>query len=381
MSGPPRIIAEIGTAHDGDLGKARELIFAARDAGADVAKFQYVIADEILHPATGPVDLPGGAVSLFERFRVLERPRSFYEGLARACSDAHITFLCTPFGIASARALRAIGVEAVKIASPELNHHPLLEEVRGYRVPLLLSAGVATLEDIAEALGIIDGMAPTTLLHCITSYPAPEEEYNLRVIPSLRAALGVEVGISDHSLDPVLVPALATLMGATAIEKHLTLSRGGPGLDDPIALEPDEFAIMARRSRSIAEALRAADRRDPLSLRRTQLDMEILIAEEFGAERVERVLGDGVKRLAQSERRNYGFTNRSIHAQGSIASGEVLGVHNLAILRTERNLTPGIHPRYWRLIQGRPAARPVEAGAGITWDDLLPSAHQPPTTV
>lgn len=367
----PRVIAEIGTAHEGDVARARKLVRAAREAGADTAKFQLVRAAEILHPQTGPVDLPGGSIALYERFRTLERPESFYSELKAICEEEGLRFLCTPFGIGSARTLAHIGVHEIKIASPELNHFPLLQEVAGYDVPLIVSAGVARLCDIAECVELLRNLGRTpTILHCITAYPAPEEEYNIRVIPSLRNALGIPVGISDHSVNPVLVPALATLVGAAVIEKHITLDRNDGGLDDPIALEPEEFAIMTSRVRTIAERLDSVDD-DPVAHRSVEIEILEELRREFGTDRVDRALGDGVKRLAPSEQRSYGYTNRSIHALTDLASGETLTAEKIAILRSERNLTPGLHPRYWKTILGARLRHPVPAGAGINWTDLL----------
>jgi len=366
----PRIVAEIGTAHGGDIARARRLVRAARDAGAETAKFQLVRAAEILHPQTGPVDLPGGSVALYERFRSLERPESFYSELKAICEEEDMRFLCTPFGIESARVLKHIGVHEIKIASPELNHFPLLQEVAAYDMPLIVSAGVARLCDIAESVELLrsNGRMPT-VLHCITAYPAPEEEYNVRVLPSLQRSLGVPVGISDHSTDPVLIPALATLMGATVIEKHITLDRNDGGLDDPIARQPEEFATMTGRVRAIASRLDAvAD--DPVAHRAAEIEILQELRNEFGADRVNRALGDGVKRLAPSEQRSYGYTNRSIHALKDLSPGEPLTSESIAILRSERNLTPGLHPRYWQTILGTRLTRAVAAGAGISWSDL-----------
>jgi N-acetylneuraminate synthase len=367
----PRVVAEIGTAHRGDLQRARELVHAAKEAGADTAKFQLVRAEEILHSRAGMVTLPAGRVPLFERFRELERDEDFFAQLMEICDDAGIRFLCTPFGIESARTLKRLGVGEIKIASPELNHIPLLKEVATYRKPLILSAGVATLTDIAEAVTVIGGAVPVTVLHCITAYPAPEEEYNLRVIPSLSSVLGLPVGISDHSLDPILVPTLATLLGATIIEKHITLRRSDSGLDDAIALEPQDFKTMVAQVRETAEALDEAARQGPVELRQAELALEERLRHRFDPSRVANVLGTGIKGLAPSEQRNYGYTNRSIHALTEIKRGETLSPHNTAVLRTEHNLRPGLHPRFWDTIIGSRVARTVAAGDGIRWTDLL----------
>ncbi len=353
---PCLVIAEIGTSHQGDMGKARALIDAAAQAGADCIKFQLVHAEEILHPLSGSVDLPTGRIALYEQFKTLERTREFYAGL-KAVTEAHgALFLCSPFGIRSARELRSLGVHALKIASPELNHLPLLQEAASYGLPLFLSSGVSTLGDIERALRVV-GKRNTVLMHCITSYPAPEEQYNVSVLASLKSVLGVEVGISDHSQDPVLVPALAVLNGACVVEKHFTLSREGSGLDDPIALEPDEFSCMVQE-------IRAAETGKKNVVRRR-------LEKEYGRDRVAAVLGSGVKEMAASEERNYTLTNRSLHAMREIAAGELIAESDVAVLRTEKVLRPGLSPEFLAVVVGARAKRRIPDGAGILWADLI----------
>lgn len=353
------IVAEIGTAHGGDLRRAEELIAAARSAGANCAKFQYVIADEIVHPATGTIDLPGGAVSIYERFRALEQPADFYASLRGLCDTHEIDFLCTPFGLASARALREIGADVLKIASPELNHTDLLREVAGYRVPLIVSTGVSQLADIEYALSLTQ-RTEVTLLHCVTAYPAPEEEYNLRLIRTLGAVLGVPLGLSDHSQDPALVPGLSVALGAAIVEKHFTLSRRGDGLDDPIAMDPTMFTQMTATIRRV-DAILALDPVD--GARKVIGEFEA----EYGAARVAAVLGDGVKRLAPREERFYRTTRRSLLAVRDREAGEILEPSDVAALRSER-LKPGIEPRDAGHVLGRRLTRPIRSGDPITWE-------------
>lgn len=356
---PVLVIAELGTSHQGSLSQARSLIDAAVDAGADCVKFQLVYAHEILHPRSGVVDLPTGKVLLYDRFRELERDPSFFQALKAHTEKRGALFLCSPFGIRSARELRSLGVKAIKIASPELNHLPLLEEVAAYGLPLFVSSGVSTLADIERALAIT-GRERTVLLHCITSYPAPEEQYNVSVLRGLRAIFGTEVGLSDHSLDPELVPVAAVACGAVAIEKHFTLSREGSGLDDPIALEPREFARMVA-------AIRQAQR----------VGAEAALAvlgSRYGGPRVTAVLGSGVKELAVAERENYRRTNRSIHAVGEIPAGAVIGPEDVALLRTEKVLRPGLPPELLPRVAGARAQRRIPDGEGIEWEDILPGA-------
>ncbi|MDR3193624.1 MAG: N-acetylneuraminate synthase family protein [Treponema sp.] len=359
------IVAELGTGHGGDPVKARELCDAAREAGADCVKFQIVYADEILHPKTGELSLPGGKIRLYERFRQLEVPPEFFAGLKEYVESRGLIFLCTPFGPRSAAELKALNPVLVKIASPELNYTALLRETARWGLPLLLSSGVSKLGDIEEALSLLQagraaedgpGGVPVCLLHCVTAYPAPESDYNLRVLGNLAAIFGLSVGLSDHSMDPELVPALGIAMGAAVLEKHFCLSRNDPGLDDPIALPPEDFSRMVR-------AARRAQAAGP------EETVAALIAER-GKSLVEAVLGDGVKRLAPSELANYERTNRSLHALRDISTGTVIGPGDFAVLRTEKILRPGLPPSWSERICGRRARHFIPSGEGIRFEDL-----------
>jgi sialic acid synthase SpsE len=357
---PCLVVAEAGSAHGGDLARGVELVNAAAEAGADAVKFQIIFADEIVHPRTGTIRLPGGEVPIYERFRQLERDEAFYAGLKDEAGRRGLVFLASVFGPRSLSLLRQLGAEAVKIASPELNHLPLLDLVAASGLPAILSTGVSTMEDIRRALSRCPGSA---LLHCVTAYPAPESQYNLRLIPSLRSAFGVPVGVSDHSLDPLLVPGAAAALGACLVEKHLTLGRSGGGLDDPIALEPRAFASMVRGLRAL-EALG-----QPVAGQGRALEW---LAGRYGRERVEQVLGDGVKRLAPAEAGYYAATRRSLHAVGDIAEGARLRPEDVCIVRSERNLRPGLEPEDFDAVVGRKARRRIPAGQGIRGEDLLP---------
>jgi len=362
----PLIIAELGTSHNGDMQKAVEMIDAACEAGARCVKFQIVYAGEILHPNTGEVPLPGGSIKLYDRFKALELESEFYQKIKEYSESKGLLFLCTPFGLKSASILRGMKPKMVKIASPELNFTGLLEEITGWGLPVLLSSGVSRLSDIETAINILkknfsanhtsEYERKICLLHCVTAYPAPETDYNLRVIANLSSIFGVPVGVSDHSLDPQLVPALAVGIGAAAIEKHFCLSRSDPGLDDPIALEPEDFSKMVK-----AVKLAAKDGHEKTIER---------YSNERGAKLVERILGNGVKELASSERENYTRTNRSIHALRDIKAGEILKKSDYAVLRTEKILRPGLEPCYENAIEGRTAKNLIPAGEGIRFEDI-----------
>jgi len=368
------IIAEIGTSHEGSFEKAKELVDAAADSGADTIKFQWVYADEILHPKTGYVKLPTGNIPLYERFKQLECPVSFYKDIMDYVHSKDCKFCCSPFGLRSLRELLELNPDFVKIASPELNHYKMLEALRDWRqnqklrgeaiVPVILSSGVSTLADIDKAVRIV-GREGVSLLHCITSYPAPEDQYNIRLISTLHNVLGIETGLSDHSLDPVLVPVLSTACGGTIIEKHFTLSRQTSGLDDPVALEPEQFALMVHTVHQTEATFRHYG--EALGMERT---IEQL-AEQFGRQRVMTVLGDGVKRLASAEEANYGRTNRSLHFMRAMKKGETISQSDIAILRTEKILTPGISPEYYDLLMGKKISRDVEDGAGVQFEDFI----------
>ena len=374
------VSAEIGTSHGGSLEKAYQLIDAAAEAGADSVKFQWVYAHEILHPNTGLVQLPGGSIPLYERFQQLEVPASFFQQVQEYAKSKGCQFICSPFGLKSLEELVALNPDAIKIASPELNHQPLLQHLAQIRqkqraqgqipAPVIISSGVSTLADIEQALEILSdygegNLQGVTLLHCVTSYPAPEEEYNLQVLQNLAGIFGVEVGVSDHSLDPHLVPVLATACGARFIEKHITLSRTTDGLDDPVALEPAQFASMVKRVRQW-EA--------PIKNYGCQCGSSIILEEleaEYGKERVQAVLGTGIKKLAPAERANYGRTNRSIHIMHDMKAGDSITPNSIAILRTEKILEPGLDPKYFSQIIGAKLSQDITAGQGVLWHHLL----------
>ncbi len=372
-SSPVFVIAEAGTAHLGDLERAGKLIDAAAAAGADCIKFQWVIADEIVHPKAGSIMLHGRSVPIWERFKSLERPAEFYASLKKETEKKGLIFLCSPFGQESAAGLRRLGVEAIKIASPELNHFPLLEVVSD--LPLLLSTGVSKLADIERSLEFIESRTisnsknkaghesgnnrnlQAALLHCVTAYPAPADQYNLHLISSLASLFGTVVGVSDHSRHPYLVPTLAVSRGARIVEKHITLAHRGDGLDDPIALEPEEFRLMV-------EKLRATEGNSPDTIVEDA-------SKEFGTDVVESVLGNGIKKMAAAEAPFYSTTNRSVIARVDLNPGENLTRDTVALLRSEQQRSPGLPPHFLPILMGRKLTQRVAAGSGITLDHLL----------
>jgi sialic acid synthase SpsE len=390
----PLIIAELGTSHNADIFKAKQMIDAAAFAGAGCIKVQMVFADEILHPNTGEVPLPGGRVRLYDQFKALELGPEFYMEIKEYAESKGLIFLCTPFGMKSASILQKIQPKMVKIASPELNYTGLLEEIAAWGIPTLLSTGVSRLSDIETAVEIFHKHKKrfTTnhtnsylryaheqflqdsssfvkvregswliknelcLLHCVTAYPAPETDYNLRLLPNLAAIFGVPVGVSDHSSDPELIPALAVSLGAVVVEKHFCLSKKDPGLDDPIALEPKDFSKMVKAVKQAAES--------------GSQETINRYSSERGAALVEQILGSGIKELAPSEKANYRLTNRSIHALRDIQKGEIIKREDYAVLRTEKILRPGLEPCREEYVKGRVAQNFIPAGEGIRFEDI-----------
>lgn len=373
------IIAEIGTSHEGSVEKAKLMIDECAEAGADCAKFQWVYADEILHPKTGFVNLPTGQIPLYDRFRQLECPVSFYKEMLDYTHSKGMKFCCSPFGIRSLMELLSLNPDYVKIASPELNHYPMLKVLAEYRskqkrngeklIPVILSSGVSKMEDINKALEIL-GKEDVSLLHCITSYPAPETEYNLRVIETLKKELGIEMGVSDHSLDPVLVPVLSVVCGGSIIEKHITLSKKTMGLDDPVALEGEQFALMVHCVHQTEASLkRYGDSGVEYTLKQI-VSNESDKGLENAEEKISAILGDGIKRLAPAEEANYGRTNRSIHFMRNMKKGDVISEKDIAVLRTEKILSPGISPEYFDQIIGKTLSKNVTDGDGLQFSDL-----------
>ena len=368
------IIAEIGTAHGGNLSKAFELIDASKDAGADFVKFQWVYADEILHPDTGFVNLPNGKTRLYDNFKSLECNEDFYFKCMEYARKKEIKFACSPFGIKSFTQLAELKPDAIKIASPEVNHFPMLKKCADCygKIPVILSSGVSKLGDIEKAIETIENskqadsvpdssLPPLTLLHCLTFYPAPEEEYNVRCVKTLSDIFGIATGISDHSMDPVLVPVLSIAMGGTMIEKHITLSREDSGLDDPVALEPEMFKVMVHSVHQAEAVLRHSG----------QNEIYRQLEYEYSKEKLNSILGTGVKKLAPAEKQNYGRTNRSLHYMRSLKKGEKVSAGDIAVLRTEKILTPGISPEFFEMLQGKTLTHDVKNGAGVKLEDFM----------
>ena len=353
------IIAEIGTSHEGSIDKAKILIEKAKFAGADCVKFQWVYADEILHPNTGFVNLPTGKIPLYQRFKELEVNPEFFYKLREFSFELNIKFMCSPFGPKSLIELLQINPDYIKIASPELNYIQLLNllnEKNDKNIPVVLSSGVSKLSDIENALECFSNIDNLTLLHCITSYPAPETEYNLNLIKNLSSILGIKTGVSDHSLSPYIVPLLSLYCGATMLEKHITLNNDDLGLDDPVALNIENFKKMTD---SIKQAKLISND-----------DLFTELKKYFG-EIVDKTLGSGVKKLAKSEKNNYTRTNRSLRFMKDLSKGDIITSNDIGILRTEKILEVGVHPIFLDNFIGKKITKDIKSGDAVNWSCII----------
>jgi N-acetylneuraminate synthase len=219
---------------------------------------------------------------------------------------------------------------------------------------------LCTLADVEEALATVaeaHSQADVAILQCTTAYPTPPEQANLGAIGTLARAFGVRTGLSDHTMDPVVVPATAVAAGARIIEKHVTLSRSLPGPDHAFAIEPSEMKAMVASVREV-DAIDAAERL-------------AFVEARHGRDRVTTMLGHGRKEIMPCEAELYPCDKRSIVALASLSPGDRISTGNVRILRSERNLPPGLHPRHWNDVMGAKVKRSIPAGHGLRWADLL----------
>lgn len=330
------VIAEAGVNHNGSVERALQLVDTAAAAGADAVKFQTFRAEELV--AAGAPRAPYqernvGEGDQLSMLRSLELPDSAYAALYRRAAERGIEFMSTPFDAESAAMLVKLGMRRIKIASGEITNAPLLHALAALGRPLILSTGMCTLEEVGEAVRTLDKAKDRlTLLHCTSNYPAAAQDVNLRAMVTMREAFGLPVGYSDHTLGTEVAVAAAG-MGAAVIEKHFTLDKALPGPDHKASLEPGELVRMVREIRS-----------------------------------VEAALGDGVKAPAPAELAVRDVARRSVTLARAIGKGEAIGPKDVALRRP----ASGIAPRDIERVIGRRAARALQAGAVLRWEDLLP---------
>ena len=320
---PVTIIAEAGVNHNGSLEMAKEMARVAKACGADIVKYQTAVPELVVsrfaEKAAYQKQTTDAAESQLEMIRKLHFSFDGHRELKEYCDKIGIQYLSAPFDIPSVRFLASLELPLLKIPSGEITNLPYLEEVGRTKIPVLLSTGMSTLNEITDALGILDdnGCPEATVLHCNTQYPTPYADANLSAMLELFDQFGLPVGLSDHTPGWECDVAAAVL-GATVIEKHFTLDKSLPGPDQKASLDPAEFKAMV-------DAVR----------------------------HVEAALGDGRKHVTASEAPNKPIARKSIVAARAIAKGEVFTADNL----TTKRPGDGVSPMRWYEVLGQTAKR------------------------
>jgi pseudaminic acid synthase len=261
---PPYVIAEMSANHGGSLERALQVIEAARTCGASAVKLQTYRPDTITLDSDAEEFRIRGTLwegrTLYDLYEEAHTPWEWHEPLFRRARELGITIFSSPFDETAVELLESLGAPAYKIASFEVVDLPLIRVVASTGKPLILSTGMADDEEIGEAVEAARsaGCEELALLHCVSGYPAPAADYNLRTIPDMRERFGCLVGLSDHTLDNTTAVASVAL-GASLIEKHFTLDRSGGGPDDSFSLEPAGLEELCTGARTAWEALGRVD--------------------------------------------------------------------------------------------------------------------------
>jgi pseudaminic acid synthase len=332
-SHPPYIVAEMSGNHNGDIQRALALIDAAKAAGADAVKLQTYTADTITIDHDGPeFRIHGGLWDgrrLYELYQEAHTPWDWHGRLFEHARAIGIEIFSSPFDATAVELLTKLGAPAYKIASFELIDLPLISLCAQNGKPLVLSTGLASQEEISEAVAAAQGPGGIILLHCTSGYPAPPADMNLRTIPHLREQHNVAVGLSDHTMG-VTVSVAAVALGACFIEKHFTLSRAEGGVDSEFSLEPHELARLVRECRDAWLAL--------------------------GTVRYDEVQSEAASRDHR----------RSLYVVADVAAGELLSAANVRSIRPGH----GLPPKHLPAVLGRRASGPLKRGTPLDWSML-----------
>ena len=328
---PVFIIAEAGVNHNGEISLAKQLVDVAYDAGVDAVKFQTFKTENVITRTAKMADYQKKQVhdadSQFEMAKKLELDYGDFVELKEYCDNKGILFLSTPHSPDAVDFLEAL-VPAYKIGSGDLTNLPFLEQIARFDKPIILSTGMATMNEVTDAVDAIvhAGNDKIVLLHCVTSYPADLEDVNLKAIDTLRRTFSLPVGYSDHTLGPTATIAAVSL-GACVIEKHFTLSKDLAGPDHKASLEPVELDKLVKTIRAL-----------------------------------EKALGDGVKKPTPTERAIMEVVRKSIVAKVSIPKGTGITEEMIAIKRPGH----GIAPKFWSEVVGKKAAVDIEEDTVLT---------------
>ena len=328
------IIAEAGVNHNGDIAKAKALIDKGAEAGVDYVKFQTFKAVNLVTKQAKRAAYQDKNTqnndSQYEMLKKLELSQAVHQELIDYCAQKGVQFLSTGFDIESLEFLAQLGITIAKVPSGEITNLPYLRKVASLFPEVILSTGMATIEEIKDAVKVLTDNGVNkdkiTVLHCNTEYPTPMEDVNLRAILHIQQEVGIAIGYSDHTLG-IEVPIAAVALGATVIEKHFTLDKTLPGPDHKASLEPDELKAMVMAIRNIEKA----------------------------------VAGSGLKEVSASEVKNKPIVRKSIVAAKRIVKGEFFTVENLTVKRPGM----GISPMQWDEVIGKTAKKDFEE------DDLI----------
>jgi pseudaminic acid synthase len=330
---PPYVIAEVSSNHLSDPERACRLIEIAAQAGADAVKIQTYDADSLTIDCNRPEFMirtpPWEGLNYYQLYRQIALPAEMTERLFRVARDCGITIFSSPFDERAVKLLQDLDCPAYKIASFEICDDPLLQAVASTGRPVVVSTGVAGVEDIEETLRVLRaaGCQDVALLHCISQYPAKTSDMNLRAIDRL-SAFGCQVGLSDHSLSN-FAAVLAVARGAVLIEKHFTISRADGGPDASFSIEPPELEDLVREVHRAWEAMGNAG------------------------------IFEGARRAGSEHA-------RSLFVTRAMAAGEVFGTDNVRAIRPGL----GLPPRAISNVMGRRARRDIARGEPLHWDDI-----------
>ncbi len=332
---PPYIVAELSANHSGSLDRALEIIDAAKASGADAVKLQTYTADTLtIDHDSADFRISGGlwdGRSLYELYEEAFTPWEWHEALFSHAKSLGLSVFSTPFDDTAVDFLERLQVPAYKIASFELIDLPLVRKVAATGKPTIISTGMATPEEISETVNVFRqaGGGDLVLLHCVSGYPTPADQSNLRRIPELAAAYGCPIGLSDHTLGTEVAIA-SVVLGACLIEKHFTLRRADGGPDSAFSLEPDQLAALTSGARGAFVALGAG-----------------------GAER------------SEAEQASKAF-RRSIYVVKDVAAGEAFTRDNVRIIRPGF----GLAPKHFPDVLGKRASRRLSRGERLSWDAI-----------
>lgn len=322
------IIGEAGVNHNGSMEIAKQLIDAAAMAGVDYVKFQTFKAEKLVTKEAKQAEYQQRNAmddSQYAMLKKLELSEAQHEELIAYCKEKGVKFLSTAFDMESVEYLHSLHLGLWKIPSGEITNYPYLKKIAQYGEPVIMSTGMCEMEDVRNAVEVLckHGLKKEqiTVLHCNTEYPTPMQDVNLKAMQEIKNAIEVKVGYSDHT-QGIEVPIAAVALGAVVIEKHFTLDRTLPGPDHKASLEPNELKAMVDAIRNIEQAL-----------------------------------GDGVKHVSESERKNMAIARKSIVAARYIKQGEVFSEDNLCVKRPGN----GISPMRWEDVIGTCAKRDFNA--------------------